>query len=240
VFRQAQTLLEWLGGHSVAVMAAVLVVVVGTWGFIELLDEVREGDTRHFDEWVIQRMGAFRGSNHPRLEEAGRDLTALGGVVVLTLITLFVAGFLLLIRRYSAFWLVLIATGGGLAISSALKYAVDRQRPDFFEHLSYTTSSSFPSGHSMLSAVVYLTLGSLLTRLVKGHKRKIYFLMVAMTLTFLVGISRIYLGVHWPTDVLAGWTAGLVWAILCWLVARYLQQRGTVATEDDVEQDNPT
>jgi undecaprenyl-diphosphatase len=92
----------------------------------------------------------------------------------------------------------------------------------------------------MLSAVVYLTLGSLLTRLVKGRRRKIYFLTVAMLLTFLVGMSRIYLGVHWPTDVLAGWTAGLVWAILCWLAARHLQHRGAVATDDDVEQERAT
>jgi undecaprenyl-diphosphatase len=240
VLRHLQTIPEWLGGHSILVLAAVLAVVVGTWGFIELMDEVEEGDTKHFDTWVINELGRFRGPEHPRMEEVGRDLTALGGLSVLTLITLIVAGFLLMSRQYSAFWLVLIATGGGLLLSSALKYGIDRQRPDLFVHLSHVTSPSFPSGHSMLSAVVYLTLGSLLTRLVKGRRRKIYFLIVAMLLTFLVGISRIYLGVHWPTDVLAGWTAGLVWAIVCWLVARYLQRRGTVATDEDVEQEQAT
>ena len=85
----------------------------------------------------------------------------------------------------------------------------------------------------MLSAVVYLTLGSLLTRLVPERRVKIYFLVVALGLTFLVGVSRVYMGVHYPTDVLAGWTAGLVWALLCWLAARQLQKRGKVEKDTD-------
>src|SRR5690348_14171226 len=93
------------------------------------------------------------------------------------------------------------------------------QRPD--------RRSSFPSGHAMLSAVVNLILGILLMQIVRGRLAKLYCLLWAVFLTFLVGISRIYLGVHYPTNVLAGWIAGLVWALACWLVAQYLGRRGT-------------
>jgi undecaprenyl-diphosphatase len=125
-------------------------------------------------------------------------------------------------------WLLIIATFGGLIISTLLKNIIARDRPALVPHLSYVTTSSFPSGHSMLAAVAYLTLGSLLARLVVEWRVKIYILLVALLITFAVGVSRVYMGVHFPTDVLAGWSAGLVWACICWLVARYLQHRGTV------------
>jgi undecaprenyl-diphosphatase len=164
----------------------------------------------------------------PWLHEVGRDLTALGGVAFLSLMVAAVAGFLLLRQLYGALWLVLAATAGGLVASTLLKLLFERERPSIVPHLSIVSTHSFPSGHSMLSAVVYLTLGALLGRIVPGLRYKAYFLLVALTLTFLVGVSRVYLGVHFPTDVLAGWSAGLAWAALCWLVARYLQHRGAV------------
>src|SRR5690606_26095037 len=89
-------------------------------------------------------------------------------------------------------------------------------------------TASFPSGHAMMSAVTYLTLGALLARLHRPPALKAFFLGVAMGLTLLVGVSRVYLGVHWPTDVLAGWAAGSVWASACWLAARFFQRRGSV------------
>lgn len=231
-------LLQWLGGHSLVVLFGVLIAVAGTYAFIKLADEVREGDTQKFDEWAIQ---SLRRSDSPAipigpkwLHEAGRDVTALGGVTVLSLMTLAVAGYLWMAKKYHAMWLVIIATATGLLVSTALKRSFDRDRPSVVPHLSQVYTSSFPSGHSMLSAVVYLTLGSLLARLAPGYAVKIYFISVALGITFLVGVSRVYMGVHYPTDVLAGWTAGLVWAILCWLVARYLQVHGQV--EKDTEQ----
>jgi undecaprenyl-diphosphatase len=164
-------------------------------------------------------------------------MTALGGVAVLAMITLGVVGFLWIQKKYHAMWLVVVAMAGGLIISTLLKNVFARPRPQLVTHLSHVYTSSFPSGHSMLSAVVYLTLGALLARFIEGRWSKFYFLSIAMLLTFLVGISRVYMGVHYPTDVLAGWTAGLVWAVLCWLVARYLQRRGAV--ERDVDSAEP-
>jgi undecaprenyl-diphosphatase len=233
-----QKILKWLGRHAHVVYFAVLLVVGGVWGFVAIADEVHEGDTQKFDEWAIR---SLRRTDNPAvpigppwLHETGRDITALGGVTVLSLVTLGVAGYLLMVRKYHAMWLVLIATFSGLIASTVLKHSFGRDRPSIVPHLSNVYTSSFPSGHSMLSAVVYLTLGSLLARLVPQMAVKIYFMVLALGITFLVGISRVYMGMHYPTDVLAGWTAGLVWAILCWLVARRLQRRGAV--ERDVEQ----
>ena len=232
LFTSIRNFLKWLGGHGVIVLVAVLIVVGGTLAFIKLTDEVKEGGTQRFDDWAIR---SLRRADDPAvpigprwLREAGRDMTALGGMAVLTIVTFAVVGYLLMVRKYHAMWLVIAATMSGLVLSTLLKYLVDRQRPELVPHLSEVFTSSFPSGHSMLSAVVYLTLGSLLARFAEEMIVKLYFIAVALALTFLVGVSRVYMGVHYPTDVLAGWTAGLVWAILCWLVAKWLQRRGAV------------
>lgn len=238
-------LYHWLRNHTnLLVLIVALLVVGGVWAFVSIAEEVVEGETQHFDEWAVKALrmpDPAATAENPRpqvpigppwLREVGRDMTALGGIAVLCLVTLGVAGYLLMLRKYHAMWLVLIATAGGLVASTALKFAFDRPRPEV-DHFSHVQTSSFPSGHSMLSAVVYLTLGSLLTRLVPQRHVKVYLIVVALLLTFLVGVSRVYMGVHFPTDVLAGWSAGLVWAMLCWLVARYLQMRGAV--EKDTE-----
>jgi undecaprenyl-diphosphatase len=160
-----------------------------------------------------------------------RDVTSLGGVVVLAMVVLTVAIFLLLIRRYHMMWLLLICTIGAAVINSTIKDLVERPRPQVVPQLMKETTESFPSGHSAMSAAVYLTLGGLLAQTVSRRRLKIYFLFVAMILSGMIGLSRVMLGVHYPTDVLAGWTTGLVWALLCWLVARYLQRRGAIEKE---------
>lgn len=224
--------IEWLGAHTSSMLVAALLVVLGAWVFIFVADEVKEGSTQRFDDWAIRALRRADDPNQPIgptwLAEVARDLTGLGGVAVLTLVTAAVVGFLWLREKYGAMWLVLIATFGGFVLSSILKHAYHRPRPNLVAHLSAVYTTSFPSGHSMLSAVVYMTLGTLLANFVTERRVKFYFVSVAMVLTFLVGVSRVFMGVHYPTDVLAGWSAGLAWALLCWMAARYLQRRGAV------------
>lgn len=225
-------LIGWLRDLDLVVLVALLVLAAGLWIFLAVADLVEGGRTQGWDERLLL---AFRDPQNRSVplgpkwfREVARDLTALGGVAVLFIITTAVVGYLAISQKYHAVLLVLAATLGGLGLSTLLKDAFDRPRPTVTSHLSYAVTSSFPSGHSMLAAVVYLTLGSLLARLVKPKRLKVYFLVVALFLTFLVGLSRVYMGVHYPTDVLAGWAAGLGWAVLCWLAARYLQRRGAV------------
>jgi undecaprenyl-diphosphatase len=120
---------------------------------------------------------------------------------------------------------------GGMIVADLLKDLFQRPRPEIVPHLAYASSTSFPSGHSMMSAVTYLTLGAILARSHDRRAVKAFFLLVAALICFLVGVTRVYLGVHWPTDVLAGWTAGAVWALLCWVTARWLQSRRTLERE---------
>ena len=217
-------------------LISVLVVTGGVLLFAELMEMV-QGETRAFDRAMLL---AFRNPLDlanpigPRwLEIVFRDITSLGGATVLTLMTIAVTGFLLIDGKRGAAVLVLASVTGGVLLSSILKLGVDRPRPDLVPHLIEEYTASFPSGHAMLSAVVYLMLGGLLSRVEGPRCIKIYDLSVSLILTFLVGLSRIYLGVHWPTDVLAGWCAGATWAVLCWRVALALQRRGEI--ERDIE-----
>ncbi len=225
-------LLAAIGGHELRTLVLLALITAGIWGFVELADEVAEGDTQKFDTRILLALRNPANLADPVgpswVEEACRDLTALGGSLVLTMLTLFSAGFLLLQRKRHAAWLLLAAVLTGFLASMALKSGFHRPRPDVVPYLSHTYSTSFPSGHSMMSAITYLTLGAIMARVVSGKIMKAYLLLTAMLLTLLVGFSRVYLGVHWPTDVLAGWTCGAVWATLCWLTARFLQRRGEV------------
>ena len=218
-------------------LLAAIVVVPSVWCFIELADEVVEGETHGVDRRLLLALRNPADPSDPIgppwLEDIGRDLTALGGVAVLTLVTVAVAGYLLQVGRRRALAFVLAATLGGLALSTTLKGAFDRPRPDVVPHLAHVQTASFPSGHSMLSAVVYLTLGALLAQFVESRRLRAYFVALALLFTFLVGASRVYLGVHYPTDVLAGWTAGLAWATLCLMLARRLQNAGRLDQPQD-------
>jgi undecaprenyl-diphosphatase len=209
-----------------ALLGGLLVLIAGVWGLVALTDNVVQGDTQRFDMRVIRWFAVHRGP--PTLQDVGRDLTALGGVTVLTIVTAAVVGFLLISRKRGAAILMVVAVVGGLAISSVIKHFVNRPRPPWQYQAAYVFTASFPSGHSMLSAITYLTLGALLAQVIERKVLKLYVISIAVLVTFLVGLSRVYLGVHWPTDVLAGWTAGLLWSLLCLSVAHQLQLHGTV------------
>jgi undecaprenyl-diphosphatase len=142
-------------------------------------------------------------------------------------------------KRQAAFFL-LVAVGGGMLLSAGLKMGFERARPDLVPHHTRVYTASFPSGHAMLSAVVYLTLAALLARVQSERRVKTMIIVLAVLLTLLVGMSRVYLGVHWPTDVLAGWCGGAAWASLCWFVALQLQRRGRVehANRDPQQRQN--
>lgn len=223
---------HWVRSQDLLVLLLGLSVIGGAWLFLELADEVSEGETRKLDEKIVMSLRAHDDPGDPLgpvwLEESVRDLTALGSTIVLLFLSLAVLGFLLMRRQGHAAGLVLAALAGGLLLNFGLKNYFDRPRPELVPHLHHVSTASFPSGHSLLSAVVYLTLGALLARLVQERRLKIYILAVAGMMSLFAGASRVYLGVHYPTDVLGGWTVGLTWAVICWLVARHLQRRGAV------------
>jgi undecaprenyl-diphosphatase len=215
-----------------SVLATIGLIGASLWLFISIAGEVVEGETSAWDRRVLL---ALRSAADPAVpwgpawvQEAARDVTALGGVALLALMTLTVIGYLLLARKRHAALAVSVAVAGGLILSSLLKLGFERPRPDLVPHGSFVYTTSFPSGHSVMAAVTYLTLGAMLARVEASVRMKVYLLSVAIVLTVLVGASRVYLGVHWPTDVAAGWAVGAAWALLCSLVMRRLQRRGQV------------
>lgn len=223
---------RWLVRQEAIVLVAALAIVVALFGFVELTGELREGEMRAFDEWALQLPrradDPARLIGPPWLAESVTDVTALGGPTVLTIVLLSSLGYLVLRRRYDEVALVIVASVGGAALSVGLKELFGRGRPDVVPRLVHVNGLSFPSGHSMVALVIYLTLGALLARFAAPRRVRVYLMANALSLTVLIGVTRICLGVHYPTDVLAGWSAGLAWALLCWLAARYLQYRGAV------------
>jgi undecaprenyl-diphosphatase len=224
--------LRWLARQEAVVLLTAFGVVLALYGFIEIAEEMREGDMRHFDEWLLRLVRHESDLavpvGPPWLPGAMTDVTALGGTAVLVVVSLVAVGYLALLHRFGAATLVVVASAGGGLLSVALKQVFARTRPAIVPHLVFVKGHSFPSGHSMAAAVIYLTLGALLARFAARRRVRIYIIGISLVLTLLVGITRVYLGVHYPSDVLAGWAAGLAWALLCWLGARYLQYRGAV------------
>jgi undecaprenyl-diphosphatase len=224
-----------LDRQELVILAGSVAVLALVWIFATLADKVLEGDTRQFDEWVLS---AVRDPAHPEtlrgprwLTLGAQDITALGGPTVLGLTVLAVTGYLFLHGLYRNGLFVFIASVGGWLLNWSLKLMFARTRPSIVPHLREVVSSSFPSGHALTSAAVYLTLGALLMRIAEGRLAKYYCIVIAMFVTGVVGISRVLLGVHYPTDVLAGWAIGMSWALLCWVVERLLERRAGLRRE---------
>lgn len=222
------TSLEWLWKKELPVLLAILSVFASLMIFVSLTQLALQEKPHEIDRFLLLSLRNPADLSDPLgppwLEEVGRDITALGGNAVLILLTLAVLGYLLMDRKPRLALVVLIATLGALCVSQTLKHTIDRDRPDLVPHNSVVYTASFPSGHSMLSASTYLTLGALLAATQRRKRIKMFILFMCTFVTLLVGISRVYLGVHWPSDVVAGWTAGATWAIICWLLARWLQR----------------
>lgn len=221
-------LFKWVGRHDLLTVGGVLGVVLGLLGFL-VVSAVIQGDPQEFDRRILHELRAPDDPSVPVgprwLTQALTDVTALGGYTVLTLITVCVVGAMLLQRRFRAAGFVSASALGGAAVTAVLKNAFARPRPQVVPHLVEVTNASFPSGHSAMSAVIYLTLGVLVARGLDRPALRAYALVCAMVVSGLVGVSRVYLGVHYPTDVVAGWALGLSWAILSGLVARRSRRR---------------
>lgn len=195
------------------------------WVFIEVAEEVWEGEAGVFDRSILLSLHTSSGPDNVLgpiwLQAVARDVSALGSITVLGIIVAVVTLFLLLTgRRMIAMFLLLASTSGGLA-TFLLKAVFNRPRPELFQHGDYVISASFPSGHAMIAALVYLTLGALMAQVMPIRKLKVYVMTVMLALTVIIGASRVYLGVHWPTDVLAGWFAGASWALGWWIIAEF-------------------
>lgn len=217
------------GRYDLLLLAGLALFCAGLLAFAELASDMREGDYRTLDEAILlaMRAPADRADpiGPPWVEELGRDVTALGGTGVLAFLTLATAGYLTLRGNGRLALLLLAAVAGGQALSSALKLGFNRPRPDLVPHDAYVYTASFPSGHAMMAAVVYLSLAVMLARIQPSVHLRVYLVALAALLVGLIGISRVYLGVHWPTDVAAGWLAGTLWAALVWWLAHRVRAR---------------
>ena len=217
-----------------------LVLLIGAsaafWTFFNIGSEVHEGDTSALDKHILLALRNPADPSDPigsrSVQEAMRDVTAMGGVTVMTMVTIVgVLAFLMHKRRWHA-GILAVTVLLAFVSSEVLKHLYSRPRPDLVPHGSYVYSSSFPSGHSTLSAATFLTLAVLIASLEpsRGTKRMVFLLAALLVLG--IGFSRVYLGVHWPSDVLAGWCLGAAWALAAWIALLRFGERDDVKGKD--------
>lgn len=214
----------WLSRYEPLLLVMFAALSGGVLLFVYLTGEVLEGSTKGFDEAILLALRQPSDLSTPIgpgwLTHAVKDITSLGGTTVLAMMTVLVTIYLLLDRRRAIAIFVLASVLGGWALSAVLKLGVARARPDIVPHLVEVNDLSFPSGHAMVSAVTYLTLAALISGTRRYRSTRIFIVAVGILLTLMIGMSRVYLGVHYPTDVLGGWCAGATWALGCWIIAR--------------------
>ncbi len=212
-----------------AALGALAVVTLGVMTFIELADDMTEADGQAFDQMVLHWLQPVAGQ--PRgpwwLHEAAADITSLGGIAVLGLFALIALGFMLILRKRLSALLLVVGLAGGVALSEGLKALFERERPPAAYQAVETLNASFPSGHALLSTVFYLTVAVMMTRAFPRRRFKIYVLGVGMVFALMVGLTRVYLGAHWASDVMAGWCVGAAWAMTLWLVSYAAERRQT-------------
>lgn len=224
---------------EIAAVTALFVVALGVMTFVEVADDMTEADGQAFDQAVLAWMQPVAGD--PRgpwwLKEAAADLTSLGGISVLTLFAVIAIAFLLIQHKRLSALLLVLGLAGGVALSEGLKALFERERPPAAFQAVETLNASFPSGHTLLATVFYLSLGVMLTRAFPRAHLKAFVLGAAMTVALLIGLTRVYLGAHWASDVFAGWCAGAAWAMALWLIAYAIGRRQAASAtglHDDV------
>jgi undecaprenyl-diphosphatase len=211
---------RWIAGHvrsayttfGLLVLGGLTVAVMLTFGFAKIAAKVVSGSTVGFDDAVMRFMG---GHQIPWVSNMMVEATMLGTGIVVAMIVAVSALFLWLYDYRQSATLLLVTTLGGLLLNAVLKLGFDRPRPQFFDWGTHAMSSSFPSGHAMSSAIVYPTVAYLASRLQKGHASRLLTMLAAGFLVVLISFSRVYLGVHYPTDVAAGVVVGLAWSAFC-------------------------
>lgn len=217
-------------------IAAIILCAFLFMGFGAVVDEVLEGDSHALDEKILLSLrdptDAQSPLGPPWLEEMMRDFTALGGIALLALITTASVVYLWVSKQRGYAIYLTSVTITATILSNIMKLGFDRPRPDLVPHHSITYMPGFPSGHSFMAAVVYLSLGVILAEAHQSKAIKAYLITLSILIAVLVGISRVYLGVHWPSDVLAGWLVGAGWALLFWILAKYLESRRILPQDD--------
>ncbi|HEY7772601.1 MAG TPA: phosphatase PAP2 family protein [Marinagarivorans sp.] len=191
---------------------------------ILLTEWVVSGDSLKLDKMLILAMRDLSDPANPIgpgwLEESARDITALGGIPILTLVTIFLATYLWMGGDYRAVMFIALVVIGALLLSFGLKHLIGRPRPDLVSHGTQVYSLSFPSSHAMMSAAIYYAMGLLARESLVLRRRRINAVFFLAVLIVLIGVSRVYLGVHWPTDIVAGWILGVLWVQASLLIVR--------------------
>ena len=194
-------------------LVCILVIAVSLFLFGKLGQEMLEQELIAFDSYVIEKVQSLI---TPRLTSVMLVFTFLASTR--SLVTLAAISIVIMLwqhKRWEALFL-LLALGGGVAFNLLLKWLYRRERPSI-QRLVEETGYSFPSGHSMAAFIFFGMMAMLLTLFVVSRVAKTVIIIAAVVLILLVGISRIYLGVHYPSDVLAGFAAGGVWLVMCLL-----------------------
>jgi len=210
------------GQRFLFLVLALVFLTAFIWGLVVLTREVKLGHTQKTDEQIMIALRSPEHVDDPLgglwVEHLARDLTSLGSTYVIILVTLATGGFLAFNNHRRSAVLLLTATASGMVVYYVFKQAIGRPRPELVSHLVHSETPSYPSGHAMLAGLLFFGLALIAGKELASIRLKLYLICVAVLLALAVGASRIYLGVHWATDVLAGWLAGFGWALLWWLI----------------------